>query len=48
MPTIATTAPQTFQRVVKRGGVKLEVWSKGGFFRFDTNTNTTNEIHMQV
>ena len=24
---------QAFSRVVKRGGVKLEVWMKGGFFR---------------
>jgi len=31
---------KTFQRVVKRGSVKLEVWSKGGFFRSDTLVGT--------
>ena len=31
---------KTFQRVVKRGSVKLEVWSKGGFLRSDTRVGT--------
>jgi len=31
---------KTFQRVVKRGGVKLEVWIKGGFLRSDTKVGT--------
>lgn len=33
---------KTFQRVVKRGGVKLEVWIKGGFLRSDTKVGTAN------
>ena len=33
---------KTFQRVVKRGQVKMEVWSKGGFLRSDTLIGTAN------
>lgn len=31
---------KTFQRVVKRGAVKVEVWSRGGFLRSDTLIGT--------
>jgi len=33
---------KTFQRVVKRGAVKVEVWSKGGFLRSDTLIGTAS------
>jgi len=33
---------KTFQRVVKRGAVKVEVWAKGGFFRSDTLIGTAS------
>jgi len=33
---------KTFQRLVKRGAVKVEVWSKGGFFRSDTLIGTAS------
>lgn len=33
---------KTFQRVVKRGAVKMEVWAKGGFLRSDTLIGTAN------
>ena len=33
---------KTFQRVVKRGAVKLEVWAKGGFLRSDTLIGTAS------
>ena len=31
---------KSFQRIVKRGAVKMEVWSKGGFLRSDTHIGT--------
>eukprot|EP00092_Neocalanus_flemingeri_P009112 GFUD01009812.1.p1 GENE.GFUD01009812.1~~GFUD01009812.1.p1 ORF type:complete len:808 (-),score=274.71 GFUD01009812.1:294-2717(-) len=33
---------KTFQRMVKRGAVKVEVWSKGGFLRSDTLIGTAS------
>jgi len=33
---------KTFQRVVKRGAVKVEVWAKGGFFRSDNLIGTAS------
>jgi len=33
---------KTFQRVVKRGAVKVEVWAKGGFLRSDTLIGTAS------
>ena len=33
---------KTFQRVVKRGAVKMEVWAKGGFLRSDTLIGTAS------
>ena len=33
---------KTFQRVVKRGTVKMEVWSKGGFLRSDVLIGTAS------
>ena len=33
---------KSFQRVVKRGAVKLEVWAKGGFFRSDSLIGTAS------
>lgn len=33
---------KTFQRIVKRGAVKVEVWAKGGFLRSDTLIGTAS------